>query len=301
VADDADADFGEVARNFATLWRALTVGEHGPRDLEQRRLLIDQVRDALDRAEERLSAEDRSIIANSFTLDARIHKGATTELYRARHRDLGSLHAIKTLRPDQAGDPIARKLLMREAKIGMSIRHVNVVATETALRLGDGRPAFVFEWLDQNLSGFTADASLSTDDLTKIITAILSGLGAIHEAGFVHGDLSPANLLCSGRDFSRLKIADFGVAIETGRRHRELDITFAGRPQFAPPEQVAGEALDARSDLYAAGRVLSELLSLCRGNMDRLDAFAFELIHEQPDKRPENAKAAQNILDGFLR
>jgi type VI secretion system protein ImpN len=297
VADEADAQFDEVARNFAALWRTLTVGKHGPHTPERRHFLIDQVRNALDRAEDRLDGNGKSILANTFALEALIHEGATTDVYRARHRDLGSLHAIKMLRPDRADDPIARRLLLREAEIGMAICHVNVVTTQTVLRLADGRPALVFEWLRHGL----IQTQLPLNDLTKIATAILSGLGAIHAAGFVHGDLSPANLLCDGEDFSRLKIADFGVALETGRHHRDLDITFAGRPQFAPPEQLAGEALDARVDLYAAGRILTGLLPLCPENTDRLEAFAAELTRELPDERPENVKAAQTMLDGFFK
>lgn len=301
MADEADADFDEVARNFATLWRALTVGEHGPHAPERRHFLIDQVRDALDRAEDRLDGDGKSIIANTFALETRIHEGAVIDIYRARHRDLGSLHAIKMLHPRHSGDPILHKLLMREAGIGLSIRHPNVVTMLTALRLPDGRPALVFEWLERNLADLATDIPLSGSDLAKIITATLSGLEAIHAAGFVHGDLSPANLLYDDEDFSQLKIADFGVAIETGHRHRELDIASAGRPQFAPPEQLAGEALDARSDLYAAGRILSALLSRSVENTDRLETFAAELTQDEPGKRPENAKAAQAMLDGFLR
>lgn len=301
MADYPDADFDDVARNFASLWRALTTGELGPHDPDRRRFFVDQVRDALDRAEDHIAGGDKTIIANSFTLETRVHEGTATEIYCARHRDLDSVHAIKILRPDQSSDPIARKLLMREAGIGMALRHPNVVSTQTVLRLADGRPALVFEWLDHNLAGFPPDRRFSIDDVIAIISALLSGLDAIHEAGFVHGDLSQANLLYEGDNFSRLKIADFGVALEIGHRHRQLDIAFAGRPEFAPPEQLAGEALDARSDLFAAGRILSMLLSRCHGNVDRLDAFASELTRERPEERPENAKAARQLLDGLLR
>jgi len=301
VADEPDADFEEVARNFAALWRALTTGERGPHDPERRRFLIDQVRNALDRAEDRLTVSDKSITANTFTLEALIHEGSAMQIYRACHRDLGSLHAIKMLRPEQADDTIARNLLMREARIGMAIRHRNVVATQTALKLEDGRPALVFEWLGRSLAEMSPDTGLPVADMMKIMTAILSGLDAIHEAGFVHGDLSPANLLYDGEDLSRLKIADFGVALEMEGRHRELDIAFAGRPHFAPPEQLAGEPLDARSDLYAAGKILLELLPRCLESADRLQAFAAELARERPEERPENAKAAQHMLDGLLK
>ncbi|MDQ0134387.1 type VI secretion system protein ImpN [Neorhizobium galegae] len=297
-----DADFEEVARSFAALWHALTVAggnAHGP---ERRRFLIDQVRNALDRGEDRLAGHDTTIIANTFLLEALVHEGATTRVHRARHRDLESLHAIKTLRPEQADDPVARTLLLREARIGGVIRHPNVAATQTLLRLADGRPALVLEWIDRSLADLVREAPLSVGGITQIIAAVLSGLDAIHAAGYVHGDLSLSNLRYPGDDLSRLKIGDFGIALETGRRHRDLDIAFAGRPQFAPPEQVAGQALDGRSDLHAAGLILSTLLDHCQETgaiVERLRRLATELARPQPQERPENAKAALHLLGGL--
>lgn len=301
MPEHPDADFEEVARHFTPLWRALTASDQGPHAPERRRFLIDQVRDALDRGEERLDDRDRTIIANTFTLETLVHEGAATRIYRARHRDLGTLHAIKMLRPGRAGDPVTQKLLLREAKIGMAIRHPNVAATETVLRLGDGRPAIVFEWLAHTLGELSADVRLTAGDIIRIMTALLDGLGAIHAAGFVHGDLAPANLFYEREDFSRLKIADFGIALETGTRHQDLDLAFAGRPEFAPPEQTDGKPLDARSDLYAAGKILSLLLGRCNETneqTEQLVALAGKLCRKNPEERPENTKAARHLLDG---
>jgi type VI secretion system protein ImpN len=296
-----NGDFEEVARKFAALWQALTAAGGSVRDPTGRRPLVDQVRDALDRGEDRLAGHDVTIVANTFVLEAVVHEGMSTRIHRARHRDLHNLHAIKTLRPDQADDPVARNLLLREARIGGAIRHPNVVATETLLRLADGRPALVLEWIDRSLADLVRETPISVGDITHIIAAILRGLDAIHAAGFVHGDLSLSNLRCRDGDLSRLKIGDFGIALETGRRHRDLEIAFAGRPQFAPPEQLAGLALDGRSDLHAAGLILSTLLDHCReaGTMvERLRQLAAELARPEPQERPENAKAALHLLGG---
>jgi type VI secretion system protein ImpN len=295
-----DTDFEEVARNFAALWDALTVA--GDRDPEKHRSLINQVRDALDRGEHRLAGHDPTIIANTFVLEALVHEGATTRIYRARHRDLLSLHAVKTLRPDQVDDPVARKLLLNEARIGGAIRHPNVVATETLLRFADGRPALVLEWIDRSLEDIVQETSLGVGDIMHVIAAILRGLEAIHAAGYVHGDLSLSNIRYMDNDLLRLKIGDFGIALKTGRRHRDLDIAFAGRPRFAPPEQLAGQALDGRSDLHAAGLILSKLLDHCRetgATVKRLRQLAAEFARPEPQERPENAKAALHLLDGL--
>nr|WP_305038106.1 serine/threonine-protein kinase [Neorhizobium galegae] len=295
-------DLEEVARKFAALWQALAAAGGSVRDPAGRHPLIDRVRDALDRGEDRLAGHDVTILANTFVLEAVVHEGPSTRIHRARHRDLDSLHAIKTLRPDQADDPVARELLLREARIGGAIRHPNVVATETLLRLADGRPALVLEWIDRSLADLVQETPLVIDDITHIIAAILRGLDAIHSAGFVHGDLSLSNLRYRDGDLSRLKIGDFGIALETGRRHRDLDIAFAGRPQFAPPEQLAGQTLDGRSDLHAAGLILSTLLDHCReagAMVECLRKLAAELARAQPQERPENAKAALHVLGGL--
>lgn len=303
MADDhPETDFEEITRRFSHLWQALNHGANGQYPTETMRVLTDRVRDALDRGIDRLSPADNEIIANSFTLEALIHDGTAMQVHRARHRELGTLHAIKLLRPDSADDPVTRRLLLREAEIGMSLRHPRLAATQTVLRLPDGRPALVMEWLGDRLADLLPPEALSVHEIMTIMTALLVGLGAIHAAGFVHCDLSPSNLLCSGKDLSALKIADFGIALETGRRHGELDLTFAGQPEFASPEQTAGEPLDGRSDLYAAGRLLSLLLRHCHDIGETtadMKALAMRLSQKDKKDRPGNARAALHLLGGL--
>ncbi|AHG49394.1 nitrogen fixation serine/threonine-protein kinase (plasmid) [Rhizobium leguminosarum bv. trifolii CB782] len=296
--DPPEANFEEIARRFSHLWQALNADADNPYSTETRQMLLDRVRDALDRGEARLSNADPEIVANSFVLEALIHEGAFSQVHRARHRDLGTLHAVKVPRPKHADDPVLRKLMLREADIGMALRHPHIAATQTVLRLVDGRPALVIEWIGSRLAELLQRRPLSLGDVTAIMTSVLTGLGAIHAAGFVHCDLSPLNLLFAEGDFSRLKIADFGVALEAGCRHRQFDLAFAGRPDFASPEQTAGDPLDGRSDLYAAGLLLSLLLRHCSERGERLEALAIHLSEQDPRDRPQNAKAALHLLGG---
>lgn len=296
MTPDHSADFEEIARRFSYLRQALN--QSSP---ETREMLADRIRDALDRGEARLRNADPEIIANSFTLEALVHEGAATEIYRARHRDLGTLHAIKMPRPDHADDPVLRTLMLREAEIGMALRHPRTAAMQTVLRLADGRPALVMEWLGSRLSDRLQERPLSPGDLTSIMTSVFTGLEAIHAAGFVHCDLSPLNLLLADDNLSRLKIADFGIAIEAGHRHDLFDLAFAGQPDFTSPEQAAGEPLDERSDLFAAGRLLSLLLRHCSEEGEGIQALkilAFRLSQADPADRPENARAALHLLGG---
>ncbi|MCJ9696078.1 serine/threonine protein kinase [Rhizobium sp. PRIMUS64] len=298
MTHDHPADFEEIARRFSHLWQALNEGSP-----ETRQILADRVRDALDRGEARLRETDCQIVANSFVLEALIHDGAATRVYRARHRDLGTFHAIKMPRPDHADDPVLRKLMLREAEIGMALRHSHIAATQTVLRLADGRPALVMEWIGSRLAELLRERPLSLGESTSVMTSVLSGLEAIHAAGFVHCDLSPLNLLDDG-DLSRLKIADFGIALQRGSRHGQFDLAFAGQPDFASPEQMTGEPLDERSDLYAAGLLLSLLLSRCNEESDgtkALKALANHLSQQDPQARPENARAALHLLGGSAK
>ncbi|WP_029871463.1 serine/threonine-protein kinase [Rhizobium leguminosarum] len=298
MTHDHPADFGEIARRFSHLWQALNDGSP-----ETRQILVDRVRDALDRGEARLRDADCEIVANSFMLEALIRDGAATRVYRARHRDLGTFHAIKVPRPDHADDPVLRKLMLREAEIGMALRHPHIAATQTVLRLADGRPALVMEWIGSRLAELLQARPLSLGEITSAMTSVLSGLEAIHAGGFVHCDLSPLNLLADG-DLSRLKIADFGIALKRGSRHGQFDLAFAGQPDFASPEQMAGEPLDERSDLYAAGCLLSLLLGHCDEESDgteSLRALANRLSQQVPQDRPENARAALHLLGGSAK
>ncbi|MGR9200542.1 serine/threonine-protein kinase [Rhizobium leguminosarum] len=298
MTHDHPADFEEIARRFSHLWQALNEGSP-----ETRQILSDRVRDALDRGEARLRDTNCQLVANSFMLEALIHDGAATRVYRARHRDLGTFHAIKMPRPDHADDPVLRKLMLREAEIGMALRHPHIAATQTVLRLADGRPALVMEWIGSRLAELLRERPLSLGEITSVMTSVLSGLEAIHAGGFVHCDLSPLNLLADG-DPSHYKIADFGIALQRGSRHDQFDLAFAGQPDFASPEQMTGEPLDERSDLYAAGLLLSLLLSRCNEESDgtkALKALANHLSQQDPLARPENARAALHLLGGSAK
>lgn len=297
--------FSAVQRQFSALLQTLSRDGERSRSADERRLLVDQIRAALDRGEARLSQEPETVVANTFVLEERIHAGTSTEVHRARHRDLGTYHAIKTLTAQQAGDPVASRLLLHEAAIGLALRHPHIVATQALLRLADGRPALVFEWSGRSLAEHLRRGPISLADIHAVMTALLSALSGLHDAGWVHCDISPGNLLIDEDRPGQARLADFGVAVATGLRQSDLDLSFAGQPEFAAPEQIASEPLDGRSDLYAAGRLLSVLLDRCDQHshgcsaISTLRLLATTLSHQRPEMRPENAKAAQALLGGF--
>ncbi|TWF50056.1 protein kinase domain-containing protein [Neorhizobium alkalisoli] len=299
------AGFDDIGQRFSALWNVLTKDGDALRPAEERALLVDQVRDALDRAEDRLSEKQATILANTFTLEERIYDGRIVEIHRARHRDLGTLHAIKLLKQEHADDPVAKRLLLREAGIGLGLRHPNLVTTQTLLRLADGRPALISEWCRNSLAEHLRLHSVSLTDIEAIMKSLLSGLSAMHDAGYVHCDVSPSNLLFYGDSPVSIKLSDLGIALEIGRRHADLDLSFAGQPDLAAPEQRDGDVLDGRTDLYSAGRLLLILLDHCPDasgpDGEPLRFFAGRLCEQDRTARPENAKAALIALDGFQK
>lgn len=300
MAMPVDTDFDDIKRRFAELWRKLVRNGEEIRTAEERSLLIDRVRNALDRGESRLSDTPVNIVANTFTIEQRLRAGRTTEIFVTCHRDLGSRHVLKVLRREYADDPIARQLFLQEAAIGLSLRHPNIISTQALLRMSDGRPAIVLEWCQSNLSDHLPASHISADGLRTIMIGLFEGLTVIHEHGIVHGDLSPDNILFADRSLTSLRIADFGIALPNGASHTECNIRFAGKPGFAAPEQKEGLAIDHRADLFSAGRLLSWMLQN-NNDADAVDlhALANQLSAPLRQKRPKTAKAALLMLGGL--
>jgi type VI secretion system protein ImpN len=146
-ADQPPDGLEDVAERFSALWRALSHDGDVPRKPAETAMLADRVRDALDRRLSRLDEATAAFIANTFVVEALVHDGKPAQIHRVRHRDLQTLHALKTLRPDHADDAVSRRLLLREARLSMTVTHRNVAGVQTALRLSDGRPALVTAWM----------------------------------------------------------------------------------------------------------------------------------------------------------
>jgi type VI secretion system protein ImpN len=209
---------------------------------------------------------------------------------------------LKTIGPDHADNAVAQDMLLREARLTIALKHEHIVTTHVALRLPDGRPALVLEWMPGSLSDRMNAGPFSPRDIRHAMTAILSGLEAVHVAGLVHADISPDNLLLAGNELTYMKIADFGIALETGQRHADLGLAVAGHTEFSAPEQAEGKILDGRSDLYSCGRIIMLLLARCSslGNAaDPLRVLAHHLTRHDPDDRPESASAALRLLNAI--
>ncbi len=229
------------------------------RDMIQRVGLRDPEHKATDWADTVLQADQ--LLVNTYFVRALIARGGVGEIYRARHRDLKTEHAIKILLPRYALDPTVLTLMLEEARLLQRVRHEAVVGCQGLLRDTDGRPMLVMDYLrGRTLSARLRDGPLPQADLILLAARLASGLSALHAQGLVHQDISPDNIILVDDNCAAATIIDFGLARSLDapeNTHRNID--FAGKFSWCSPEQLSSRAtnVDARSDLYSLGLVLA--------------------------------------------
>jgi serine/threonine-protein kinase len=193
-----------------------------------------------------------------YLIADRIGEGAMGVVYRARDPVIDRVVALKTIAPQLSGDALREfnQRFFHEAKSAGRLNHPNIVTIHDAGE-ADGVAYIAMEHLEgPSLRQVLDDhPPLAVSRVLEIGAQVARGLAYAHEHGVVHSDIKPANvILVNGR---RPKITDFGIARVAGTAGGEL----AGSPKYMSPEQVRGEALDGRTDIYSLGTVLYELLT----------------------------------------
>ena len=196
-----------------------------------------------------------------YRLDARIGAGAMGEVYRGWDQRLHRHVAVKVLARALADVPDRIRRLEAEARAAAAIAHPNVVTVyDTGI---DGGVAYVVTELiaGESLRSMIDRGPLARSTALELGCQLARGLAAAHAQGVVHRDLKPSNLIVT--DDGTLKILDFGLAKVTG--DRDVDATepgtLLGTSGYLSPEQARGEAADARSDIFAVGAVLYEMVT----------------------------------------
>jgi len=182
------------------------------------------------------------------------------EVRSGHDRRLGREVAVKLLRADMAGDPEIRSRFEAEARAAARLGHPNVVAVFDVGE-DDGAPFIVMERLPgETLADEIARRRLDADEARRLAREVLAALDVAHQAGLVHRDVKPSNVL-RARDGS-WKVADFGIA-KSMEATRDLTATgmMMGTVAYLAPERVSGEAATPASDLYAVGVILYEGLA----------------------------------------
>jgi serine/threonine protein kinase len=194
-------------------------------------------------------------------------QGGMGQVFKAFERALKRWVAIKVLAPSLADDPVARLRFAREAQAAAAVRHENVI-TIHAVREAEGLPYFVMEYLAGGSLQEYLERRSSPDwrIVARLGVEVASGLAAAHARGLIHRDIKPSNILLrseeAGEQPGVAKISDFGLARIADESRLTQTGLIAGTPMYMAPEQVQGEALDPRTDLFSLGSVL---YVLCTG------------------------------------
>src|SRR5262245_51819087 len=183
-------------------------------------------------------------------------------VYAAHDHRLERSVAIKRIRPGQT-DGQERERFWREARAAASVNHPNVCQLYEIDEDGEGL-FLAMELLEgESLSDRLTRGPLPAGEAVQIALAVLSALSALHQKGIVHRDLKPSNIFLSANG---VKLLDFGLArpFISGDGSNPNDVTrpgvLLGTPSYLPPELIEGQVADARSDLFALGIVLYEML-----------------------------------------
>ncbi|MCM2420450.1 Stk1 family PASTA domain-containing Ser/Thr kinase [Streptomyces sp. RKAG293] len=232
--------------------------------------------------------EEPRRLGGRYELGSVLGRGGMAEVYLAHDTRLGRSVAVKTLRVDLARDPSFQARFRREAQSAASLNHPSIVAVyDTGEDYVDGIsiPYIVMEYVDGSTLRelLHSGRKLLPERSLEMTVGILQALEYSHRAGIVHRDIKPANVMLTRN--GQVKVMDFGIARAMGDSGMTMTQTSAviGTAQYLSPEQAKGEQVDARSDLYSAGCLLYELLTVRPPFVgDSPVAVAYQHVREEP-------------------
>ncbi|HEY1625911.1 MAG TPA: Stk1 family PASTA domain-containing Ser/Thr kinase [Streptosporangiaceae bacterium] len=228
------------------------------------------------------------LLGGRYELDGVVGRGGMAEVYRARDIRLDRIVGIKTLRTDLARDQTFQARFRREAQSAASLNHPSIVAvydTGEDMATGVPVPYIVMEFVDgRTVRDLLQEGHrLLPERSLEIIDGVLRALEYSHQAGIVHRDIKPGNVMVTRN--GDIKVMDFGIARAMSDAQATMTQTaqVIGTAQYLSPEQARGDRVDARSDLYSAGCLLYELLT---GRPpftgDSPVAIAYQHVRENP-------------------
>jgi serine/threonine protein kinase len=207
------------------------------------------------------------VLAKRYVVGQLIARGGMGEVYLAFDQMLRERVAIKAVLPTLSDDPRAIRRLCREVRLARRVRHPNVCRVhDIGIHDPDPRDVVYFMTMDyiegKSLRKFARARPLGIIEASRIARQILLGLGAIHTAGILHRDLKSDNVMITeGAEETRAILIDFGLSRSLGRGRRVAGAPMSGSMGYMAPEQMDGKELSPRTDIFAFGVVLFELLT----------------------------------------
>ncbi len=219
------------------------------------------------------------ILQDRYHLEAPLGQGAMGVVYRARDRKLGREVAVKLIHPALM-DAERMERFLREAEALAALQHPNIVTIHDLGHSGD-EPFLIME-LVRGVSLTQLSKPTSSEQATLIARQICAALSHAHENQIVHRDLKPENVLLA-RDDGRVKLMDFGLSRMLDRPGMSQIGAGIGTCHYMAPEQVRGERVDGKADLYALGVILFELLT---GKRPFAAESPFAVMHQHLHQQP---------------
>ena len=280
----------------------------------------------------RIDNRDRNLgrtLAQRYTLVEVLGSGGMGTVYRARQRSMERDVAVKLLKPERMNDPDAIRRFFQEARAASRLANPHVITLHDFGQATDGQFFLVMELLvGSSLGDYRTrrGGRLPAAEAVEIIDQVLEAIGDAHCQGVVHRDLKPDNIFLLESPPRFVKVLDFGLAriVDLESRVSDPNLLF-GTPAYMSPEQAKGKAVDHRSDLYALGVILFELLTgqlpfqassslaILLKKFHRsaprlrdilppaevppaLDALVASLLATDPNRRPQTALEARRLL-----
>jgi serine/threonine protein kinase/tetratricopeptide (TPR) repeat protein len=221
-------------------------------------------------------------IISHFEIIEEIGRGGMGVVYKARDTKLDRLVALKFLPHELIWNTAIKNRFIREARAASALDHPNICTIYEINESEQGQMFIAMAYYDaETLKQKLEKGSLSVQEAVDITLQICRGLKKAHQKGLIHRDIKPANILIT-RD-GIVKIVDFGLAKLEGQTRITKDSSTMGTVAYLSPEQASGEEVDARTDIWAVGAMLYEMLAgqlPFKGDVDQV--LIYSILHEDP-------------------
>src|SRR5438552_1402350 len=230
----------------------------------------------------------------------KLGEGAMGVVYRARDTALGRVVALKMLSQEFGAEEELHQRFMREAEAVGLLSHPNIV---TVYDMGEaaGQLYMAMELLEGEDLRYLIEKRVPVPiaDRVRILIQICEGVEYAHSKGVVHRDIKPANILVTDR--KRTRLLDFGLARVITRAAITRRGVILGTPDYMSPEQAMGKAVDRRSDVFSAGSVFYEFLTMEKPfKAKTLHGVPYQIVSEQPDSMLSHHPAVPMLRAGVL-